>query len=193
VSTRSPSTGSLDAFELVALVASARREDLLRINRHRLTAEDLEDCYGQATLELLGSVRHGRAFKSRQHIANALDQRLSSRIDDRRRALSGRSPMAAALAVALPLTGVEHADERADVERLVQLRQQLRMVIDAATQLSSDQRLALHAQLSGPASAGELCRREGWSSEKYRKLAQRARARLRGLLECPDPGCASDE
>lgn len=187
------SPGMRDAFATVALVASARREKLLGAHRHRLPVEELEDCYSQATLELLGSVRRGRVFKSRSHIANALDQRLSSRIDDRHRALGGRSPIAAALAAALPLTGMHYADERADVEEIVQLRQQLRLVIAAAAHLTVDQRLALRAQLSGRPGAEDLCRREGWSAERYRKLAQRARARLRVLVECPDLGSASDE
>jgi hypothetical protein len=173
-------------------VASSRREALLRIHRHRLPVEDLEDCYSQATLELLGSVRRGRVFEGRSHIANALDQRLCSRIDDRSRALGGRSPMAAALAVAIPLTGLDCVDQQADVERLVQLRQQLRLVVAAAKQLSADQRLALCAQLDGPRGAAELCVRQGWSAERYRKLGQRARTRLKALVDCPDPGAASD-
>ena len=31
-------------------------------------------------------------------------------------------------------------------------------------------------------SRGEFCRRYNWSTEKYRKVAQRARARLRRLM-----------
>jgi DNA-directed RNA polymerase specialized sigma24 family protein len=178
---------------MAALVVTAKREQLLRVHRHRLSVEDLEDCYSQATLELLGSVRRGRVFKSRSHFANALAQRLSSRVDDRRRALGGRSPMAAALAVALPLNGMEYADERADLEQVVLLRQRLRMVIAVAGQLTVDQRLALQAQVGGRSSASELCRQEGWSAEKYRKLAQRARSRLRLLVECPELRSASDE
>jgi hypothetical protein len=33
---------------------------------------------------------------------------------------------------------------------------------------------------------GEFCERYGWSHEKYRKVAQRARARLRRLCEAED-------
>jgi hypothetical protein len=54
----------LDPAEPVALVASAKREVLLRVHRHRLRPEDLEDCYGQATLELIVLARRGRAFAS---------------------------------------------------------------------------------------------------------------------------------
>jgi DNA-directed RNA polymerase specialized sigma24 family protein len=34
-----------------------------------------------------------------------------------------------------------------------------------------------------PMSRAETCRSLGWSAEKYRKVAQRARARLRGLID----------
>jgi hypothetical protein len=48
--------------EEVALVALARRELLLRAHRHRLRPEDLEDCYSQATLELLTRTTGGARF-----------------------------------------------------------------------------------------------------------------------------------
>jgi DNA-directed RNA polymerase specialized sigma24 family protein len=179
-------------------VARSRRERLLRAHRHRLSREDLEDCYSQATLELLLRARRGPAFACERHIANALDQRLLSRIHDRRRALEGRSAIEAALASALPLGHrergeVEPADVGADVEQLVHARQQLRLLREAAAHLSADQRLVLRSQLLGEHSPRELCRREGWSAEKYRKVAQRARARLRRFVECPVSRGASDE
>jgi DNA-directed RNA polymerase specialized sigma24 family protein len=163
---------------------------LLHVHRHRLSPEDLEDCYSRATLELLAAARAGRAFASQEHIAHALDQRLRSRIGDRRRALSGRSPIEAALAGALPLGcgeagETEAVDAMADVERLVYAREQLRRVRQAAAQLTNDQRIVLHSQLTGEIGMRELCRRHGWSAEKYRKVAQRARGRLRALLERP--------
>jgi hypothetical protein len=191
--------GPLDAFEAVALVASSRRDLLLRVHHYRLSPEELEDCYGQATLELLLGVRGGRTFSDHRHIANALELRFLSRIRDRQRALGGRSGIQAALAKALALGrsdqgAIEPIDLRADVEQLVHAREQLRLVIEAAAHLTADQRLALRSQLGGDLlSPLELCRWEGWSSEKHRKLAQRARARLRGLLECPVSGRASDE
>lgn len=179
--------GLLDPAEAVALVARSRRERLLATHRHRLTREDLEDCYSQATLELLTRASHGEAFASHAHIAHALDQRLLSRIHDRRRALSGRSPIEAAIATALPLAaneggGVEVADARADVERLALLRHDLRRVSQVSRELSSDQRLVLASQLSYDMGCGEFCRTHGWSAEKYRKVAQRARAQLTQLL-----------
>jgi DNA-directed RNA polymerase specialized sigma24 family protein len=176
-----------DPAETVALVARARRELLLAAHRHRLTREELEDCYSQATFELLKRARRDASFSNRSHIANALEQRFLSRIHDRRRALSGRSPMEAAVASALPLGaceggGVEVADTRADVERLALLRHDLRLIGRLARQLSPDQRLVLTSQLAGEVEREEFCREHGWSAEKYRKVAQRARARLAALL-----------
>ncbi|HEX4837474.1 MAG TPA: hypothetical protein VFV03_02980 [Solirubrobacteraceae bacterium] len=149
--------------------------------------EDLEDCYSQATLELLTRATRREAFSSYAHIANALEQRLSSRIHDRRRALSGRSPIEAAIATALPLDvraggGVEIPDVRADVERLALLRYDLRRISEISSELSRDQRLVLASQLSCDSDRSEFCRAHGWSTEKYRKVAQRGRARLTGLL-----------
>ncbi len=86
-----------DTTETVALVAAAKREVLLRVHRHRLRREDLEDAYSQATLELISLARRGRGFAGRAHIGNALEQRFLARVQDRRRAIAGRSPIAAAL------------------------------------------------------------------------------------------------
>ena len=89
-----------DPVEAVARVADSRRERLLRIHRRRLRWEDLEDCYSQATLELVARAQRD-PFASSEHIKNALEQKFSSRIDDRRRAIGGRSPIEAAIATAL--------------------------------------------------------------------------------------------
>jgi DNA-directed RNA polymerase specialized sigma24 family protein len=177
-------------LQAIALVARARRQALLRVNGWRLSWEDLEDCYSQAVLELLLAARAGRQFSSRLHIANALHQRFVSRIQDRRRALAGRSGIEAALASALPLGYVgmedlEPADVRADVEKLVEDRSRLRLLTEAFERLSADQRLVLRNQLTGELGPRELCRREGWTLESHRKLAQRARASLRRLVDCP--------
>jgi DNA-directed RNA polymerase specialized sigma24 family protein len=176
----------LDPADAVALVARSRRELLLAAHGYRLCREDLEDCYSQATLELLVRIKRGGGFASRAHIANALEQRLLSRIHDRRRALSGRSPMEAAIASALPLVGCEVVadivDARANVERLALSRHDLRRVGRIWCQLSADQRLVLEDQLWCETECREFCRTHGWSAEKYRKVAQRARARLTRLL-----------
>jgi hypothetical protein len=180
--------GLLDPADAVALVVRSRRELLFAAHRHRLTHEDLEDCYSQATLELLNRATRREAFSSYAHIANALEQRLLSRIHDRRRALSGRSPIEAAIATALPLAACEAGeidipDARADVEHLTLLRHDLRRISEVSRELSRDQRLVLASQLSCESDRGEFCRAHGWSAEKYRKVAQRARARLTRLLD----------
>jgi hypothetical protein len=173
-------------------VARAKRELLLRVHRHRLRRdEDLEDCFSQATLELLAHARRGGRFASRLHVANVLEQRFLSRVHDRRRALSGRSPMQAALETAVSLDCVEVqraevVDVRAEIDALVALRCDLRRLCALAEELTHDQRLVLAAQI-GQIDCREFCSRHNWSAEKYRKVAQRARARLRTLMAREDP------
>lgn len=167
-------------------MAIGKRELLLRAYRHQARREDLEDCYSQATLELVAYTRNVRAFLDRSHLGNLLEQRFQSRVRDHRRALSGRSPMRAALETSVAIGGagdaaVEIADVRAELEKLVMLRYELRRVERLAENLTADQRLVLACQLGLQMSRGEFCRRFGWSSEKYRKVAQRARMRLRAL------------
>ncbi|HXC45615.1 MAG TPA: hypothetical protein VNU24_03350 [Solirubrobacteraceae bacterium] len=178
--------GPLDAGETVALVARSRRDLLLGSHRHRLGREDLEDCYSQATLELLARAGREAGFLDACHIAHALEQKFLSRVHDRHRALHGRSPIQAALADSLVLGGasggVDVADARADVERLTFLRHELRSIARLWRELSSDQQLVLANELAGEPGCAEFCRAHGWSQEKYRKVAQRGRARLRALL-----------
>jgi len=174
-------------------VARSKRELLLQANRYRLRREDLEDCYSQATLELVAHVRDGGTFADRLHVGNALELRFSSRVRDRRRALGGRSPMQAALEAAMSLGSVGEeevaiTDRRAEVETLVMLRHDLRRLAILARELTADQRLVLACQLGGSElGCSEFCRRYGWSPEKYRKVAQRARARLRRLMALEEP------
>jgi hypothetical protein len=134
---------SVDPAEEIALVARARREVMLRAYRNMLRREDLEDCLSQAVCELLARGARGQSFVSREHVANALEQRFLSRVYDRRRALRGRSPLQAALENALPLgcTGeqrIELADPRAEVLPLVAHRFQLRQVARLAPLLTPD-------------------------------------------------------
>lgn len=176
-----------NAADEVAAVACEQRELLLRAHRFRLRREDLEDCYSQAALELVTQAQRGGVFASRRHIANTIELRFLSRVRDRRRALSGRSPMQAAIEQAAPLdpadrSGVDVLDERAAVERLVILREELRELERLARELTADQRLALASQLAGE-SCSAFCSRTGWSHEKYRKVGQRARSRLRDLRD----------
>jgi DNA-directed RNA polymerase specialized sigma24 family protein len=176
-----------DQVEELALVAQAKRELLLRVHRHRLRKEDLEDCYSQATLELLAQARRGGSFSTRAHMANVLEQRFISRIHDRRRALRGRSPAQAALDGALPLGncdegGVEVADRSVEIDKLVMLRMDLRSLGRVVGDLTPDQRLVLTSRIDSGMECAQFCNQFGWSKEKYRKVAQRARARLRELL-----------
>lgn len=167
-------------------MASARRERLLRVHASRLRREDLEDCFSQATLELMVRARAGVPFAGRGHLVNALEQRFISRVHDRRRALAGRSPIQAALASARPLGEgeglLEVADARVELERLIMLRAELRRIWRLAAALTPDQRLVLATQVALQLPPGVFCARYGWTQEKYRKVAQRARARLRQLI-----------
>ena len=180
---------SRDPAEAVAAVAAAKRELLLRVHRHRLRREDLEDAYAQASLELVVLARRGRPFASRAHVANSLEQRFLARVQDRRRAISGRSPIAAALEGAVQFGGgedaVELADERSDPLRVAIARDELARVRAHLPSLSSDQRLLLESQLAD-IDCEEVCASRGWTREKYRKVAQRARARLRTLMADED-------
>jgi DNA-directed RNA polymerase specialized sigma24 family protein len=172
----------------VALVARARRELLLRAHRYRLRREDLEDCYSQATLELLADARRGASYDSRRDVETAIERRFVSRIRDRRRALAGRSPIQAALEKSVSLTPsidereVDVVDARAELETLVIARMELRRVEALIRELTTDQRLVLISQVALGMPRAEFCRRYGWTPEKYRKVAQRGRARLGRLL-----------
>jgi DNA-directed RNA polymerase specialized sigma24 family protein len=181
----------LDPTNEVALVAHAARGLLLAVYRPWLRREDLEDCYSQATLELVAQARRGELrYSSRAHLRSLFELRFVSRVRDRRRALNGRSPAQAMLDGALSLSGpgrgeAEIADPRADIERRTLLRYELRTLERAAHRLSSDQRLVLACQIGLQMSTDEFCARFGWSHEKHRKVAQRARARLRRLTGEP--------
>ncbi len=89
--------------------------------------------------------------------------------------------MVAALEGAVSLADDEHAveivDRRAAVEARVMLRDQLNEIRRAAQGLTADQRLVLGSQLAD-VSCATFCSHYGWSREKYRKVAQRARRRL---------------
>ncbi len=169
-------------------MARDARDRILAVHRRRMCWEDLEDCYSQATLELLLQARRGTLkCVSRAHLRNILERRFISRVHDRRRALAGRSPREATLGGTLSLGApgdreVEIADVRADVERRAMLRFELDAIQLAVGALSGDQRLVLASQVSMQISREEFCARLGWSHEKYRKVAQRARGRLRGVV-----------
>jgi DNA-directed RNA polymerase specialized sigma24 family protein len=176
-----------DPAEAVAQIAAARRGRLLRVHRRRLRWEDLEDCYSQATLELLARSRRS-PFVSHAHVLNALEQKFLSRIEDRRRAIGGRSAIETAIARAVPFDGPDRGageleDRGAAVENQVMARTELRRLREVIADLSRDQQLVLASQVTVDMEVGEFCGRFGWSVEKYRKVAQRARAKLRVLVE----------
>jgi DNA-directed RNA polymerase specialized sigma24 family protein len=177
----------VDPAEQVARIASARRGRLLRVHRRRLRWEDLEDCYSQATLELVARSRRA-PFLSNEHVLNALEQKFLSRIEDRRRAISGRSAIEAAIARSVPVDAPEHGageleDRRAAVESQVIARTELRLLREVIADLNRDQQLVLASQVCVDMGVGEFCARFDWSVEKYRKVAQRARGKLRVLVE----------
>jgi DNA-directed RNA polymerase specialized sigma24 family protein len=175
----------------VALVADAKRDLLLRVHSHRLRREDLEDAYGQATFELIVLARSGRGFASRRHIANALEQRFLARVVDRRRAIGGRSPITAALEGAVPFAAaggeeLELPDTRQAPERVAVARDELKRLLAHLGALTPDQRAVLGTQLATGMRCEEFCALYGWTPEKYRKVAQRGRGRLRELLAAQD-------
>jgi hypothetical protein len=192
--------GPADPAEEVAQVALARRELMLGVHRFRLRREDLEDCYSLATIELVLAARAGKAFASREHMANAIELRFLSRVRDRRRAVSGRSPMQAAIEGSIPLElgefAIQITDRRFEPERTTILREEIERLNVHARALTSDQRLVLATQIALGMDSVEFCRRYGWTPAKYRKVAQRGRARLRELMlldeRVPPSGAGSE-
>lgn len=176
-----------DAADVVADVALAKREVLLHVYRRRLRWEDLEDCFSQAMLELVARARRGAEFDGPQHVANALEQKFVSRINDRHRAMGGRSGAESALAGALSVEepgegGHELVDRRSEVPDQVEARLELSRLREVASDLTADQRLVLACQVGLGMDCAEFCARFGWSAEKFRKVAQRGRAKLRVLV-----------
>jgi len=164
-------------WEWIAAVALRKRSGLLRAYRGMLRVEDLEECISQAVLELLLRARSGRPFASPLHVCHALEQKVRSRVTDRLRAYSGRSPLLAALERAQPLEPATALagliDPRPAVEEQVFHRELLERVVETLPALTVGQRAALAAALSGDGPA------EGRSRERERKLCERARRSLR--------------
>ena len=173
----------VDPADAIAGVALSGWQRLLRIHHHRLRRADLEDCLGQATLELLAAAARGQRFADTDAIRAALDKRFQSRIIDRQRALGGRSPISASLHHATPLDTVTDAIGTTGGDPLARVleREQLADLSRAIGQLTPDQQLVLRSQLNGHERPRQFCARHGWSIDKYRKTAQRARAKLRRL------------
>ena len=156
------------------------------MHARRLRREDLEDCYSQAALELIARAREGAPYVSAPHITRVLEQRFLSRIHDRRRALAGRSAAQATFEHALACDlfgGAEEqvVDPRTDLHRLVEMRLELQRIGSLLQRLTPDQRDVLASQIFQQLGCAEFCARRGWTPEKYRKVAQRARSSLREL------------
>jgi DNA-directed RNA polymerase specialized sigma24 family protein len=95
-----------------------------------------------------------------------------------------------------PLAGADITlEEPLDTGRLVEARVDLRRLVTLARCLTPDQRLLLFARVALDMSATEFCERHAWSLEKYRKIDQRGRAKLRLATESPSSceGLASPE
>jgi hypothetical protein len=183
--------GEQDSAERLAQVARAKRKALLWAHRHMLRYEDLEDCFSQAIMELIGYVRAGGTFDHAGHVAAALELRFLSRVQDRCRAVCGRSPIQAAwegaLATGSPGDGcTDPADVRCAVEELAMMRVELRLVPWLARELTADQRLVVACQVGLQMRRAEFCELYGWSFTKYRKVAACARARVRQLSATVD-------
>jgi DNA-directed RNA polymerase specialized sigma24 family protein len=175
------------AEDLVARISRENWKTLLWRYRSRLLAADLEDCLGQATLELVVQARRGTIPGDPRIIAGALEHKFASRITDRRRSMSGRSPSASYRTAALDEEGFANLPGSQDTASKAIARDELRRIISLLPQLSDDQRLVIGHRASGHGTPAEFCAEHGWSLEKYRKVSQRARARLKALLlEHPD-------
>jgi DNA-directed RNA polymerase specialized sigma24 family protein len=180
-----PYIGDADPAEQVATVLLAKRPLLLRAYRGRLPHEDLEDCLAQAALELVARAR-ARGLDNELHIANALEQKFASRVIDRQRSIARRGPVT-------PLIADTGQGEEGELDLAISAqygepseaatqRSELRRIREVAAELTDDQRLVLACQVSLGMDSTEFCDRFGWSPEKFRKVAQRARGRLRALL-----------
>jgi DNA-directed RNA polymerase specialized sigma24 family protein len=176
-------SGPPDPAEVIAGVAITGWQRLLRIHHHRLKRADLEDCLSQATLELLAAAARGQRFVDPDAVRAALEQRFQSRIIDRQRALGGRSPITASLHRATPLDTVTDMIGTTVGDPLARVleRERLAHLTSTIGQLTFDQRLVLRSQLDRQERPAQFCARHDWSVEKYRKTAQRARAKLRRL------------
>ena len=74
------------------------------------------------------------------------------------------------------------ADPTSDIAERLAGQDDVRRLRELADELTADQRLVLACQVALDMDCQEFCSRFGWSAEKFRKVAQRARARLRALV-----------
>jgi hypothetical protein len=173
------SASTAEQYRWIAEAVARKRAGLILAYRTKLREEEVEECISQAVVELLARARRGAGFASPLHASRALEQKVRSRVIDRLRAFSGRSPLLAELARSrsrdqTDRVGERLADPRLGVEELVCLRQLLGLIPEAARELTVSQRTALALEVAGvPAVAW------GWSPGKRRKLCARGRIKLR--------------
>jgi hypothetical protein len=74
------------------------------------------------------------------------------------------------------------ADPTGDVAERLAGQDDVRRLRELADELTADQRLVLACQVALDMDCQEFWARFGWSAEKFRKVAQRGRARLRALV-----------
>ena len=166
--------------ELVAHEAVRIRRGVLSDHHGELPYEDLEDAFAEAVLELVRRAKRDPAFGEPAHIRNALRQKFASRVLDRRRQRAGRSPIERAYALATPIDAALSVSSTSDPAAAVVTGEQLRLICASLGELTDDQRAVLQSQLNDEPPT-VACARLGWSPEKYRKVAQRARQRLKRL------------
>ena len=164
---------------MIARVIAAKRDTLLRVYRHRLSDEDLQDCFSQATLELVARARAGRPFASDLHAARALEQKFASRITDEYRSSHGRSAARTAQREARGLDTVsdEIASYTEDTATIAERRDEAKGLLAALARLSERDRTLLLGRLRGLPPA-LIAAQHGLTIETYRKATQRATARL---------------
>jgi hypothetical protein len=162
--------------EGVAAVLAAEG-DLLRVHRRRLPREDLEDCLGQAVLELVG--RRGPTGSPTRHIDNALEKKLLSRVTDRQRWLSSRARVFGPHDEATGATaGLVSDDGALDIPaadagpaEAVGDREDLRRHHEVAAELPDEERPVLACQVSLGMGTREFCERFRWTPAKFRRVA----------------------
>ena len=154
--------------QLLADALVERREALLRLHAYRLRRADLEECLGQAALEVLVASRRGRRFSCQRHVRAALEQRVLSRITDQQRDLYAAT--IEAYQRALKLTQAQHAAGVTLLSDVALAQSQLATAQATAVDLDAQRALLEHAIaiLTGRAPAQFAYRRAGLRPTRQR-------------------------
>ncbi len=185
--------GDLDGSEVLASVLARKGALLLRAHRRRLGREDLETVSAMrcSSSSAAPASARSRARRTRPTRSSSVSCRASPTASARSVGSLRERMLRGATRVdddAADEAREAVADARADIVAQVLGRDELRRIEELFAQLSRDQRLLLAHELHGRLEAADFCRRMGWSEDKYRKVGQRARARLRALKEAYDSG-----